>query len=537
MSKRQVEPAPARRRVAPKGAAALVAALALVAVLGGARAWAYLPALHAGDREIRDTYGRQVLLRGVNVTALSDPYQVNPRLRPVVPLREGDYRRMAAMGFDVIRLAVNWSKLEPERGQINQEFIDRMAAVIHEAAANGMYTVIDMHNGGWGKGVATPPDEVCPRGLEPSHGWEGAPLWATFLDDQTTCHDGGTHKRTPAVKAAWNNFWANFKQPLWLDGKGIQDHLVDVWAALAHRFARDPAVAGYDLLNEPDPGTTRNQQSAYVTRFTADSIAAIRRAEAAAHGFPHLVFFEPNITWTGTALATHSPEPGFTSDPNIVFAPHLYGRDAHTTHRGIGPVRHVLKKQARQVIHRARAYGSPLWIGEWGFSAFDEDSLKKVRTHSEIQDSKRLGSAWWQWKVACGAPQNFDGLDKKPQYHILGNLNPTRCPSGRPLKRPEGWEAVISRAYPRFSPGTLTRLRSHGSRMSLKGESPCNAALRRSEPRACKLVVWIPKHEIKHTVVRPRFEARNLLHLRARKARGGWIATAEVRGSYSLKTK
>ena len=498
----------------------------------GAQA-AALDELHVGGREIRDSHGRQVLLRGVNVTALTDQYQVDPDLPTVVPLRDRDYRRMEALGFNVIRLAVNWSKLEPERGQINSHYIDRIRKVVDKAADHGIYTVIDMHNGGWGKYVATPPGEKCPGDLRKSHGWLGAPEWATFLDGESTCHDDKTNKRTPAVKAAWDNFWNNHRRLVWADGRGIQDHLVWVWGVLGRAFAHDPDVAGYDLLNEADPGNTRRDQQAFTGAFDASAIDAIRSSEAQVGGFSHMVLFEPNLTWSQNGLASHSPAPGFSDDPNLVFAPHLYGRDVHTTTRALKLVRRDLKKQERRVAHRARSYGAALWIGEWSFSIFDESALKKLRVHIEIQDSNQLGSAWWQWKVACGAPQRYEGLKPKSQFPVVGNLNPTKCPSGKRIQRPKGWKAIVARAYPRASPGTLKQLSAHGSRISLEGESRCDAAVRANDPQACRLEVWIPKK--KHDPRgRPNIDGRHLRDLLVRRVAGGWLATADVTRGYSL---
>src|SRR5215211_4917562 len=109
------------------------------------------------------------------------------------------------------------------------------------------------------------------------------------------------------------------------------------------------------------------------------------------------------------------------------------------------------------------------------------------------------------------------------------------CPSGKSLPRPRGWRSIIARAYPRFAPGTITELRARGSRMSLEGKSPCSAALRRSDPQACKLVVWIPKtrkhrKHARHRGSRPQIEARRMGKVRLREVTGGWLATALVKG-------
>ena len=64
-----------------------------------------------------------------------------------------------------------------------------------------------------------------------------------------------------------------------------------------------------------------------------------------------------------------------------------------------------------------------------------------------------LGGAWWVWKQACGDPHvvGYPGAS--------GSLNPTECPSGRPLGLVTGYTDLLRRAYPRFAPGRLTELR------------------------------------------------------------------------------
>jgi endoglycosylceramidase len=54
-----------------------------------------------------------------------------------------------------------------------------------------------------------------------------------------------------AVHRAFDHFWAN-DQVL---GKGLQDHLGDVWQMLARRYGNQPALFGWDILNEPFPGS------------------------------------------------------------------------------------------------------------------------------------------------------------------------------------------------------------------------------------------------------------------------------------------
>lgn len=534
MSKGQVESVRGRGARPRRMVAILVAAVAIVAAFGAAPgAAAKLPKLHVSGKKIRDAYGRQVLLRGVNDTSLTDQYQVNPSYPTVVPLTDSDYEEMQGYGFNVLRLGVSWSRFEPERGQIDDAYIQQVGDVVQRAADHGMYTVIDMHNAGWGKYPTSDSETKCPDGLRPSHGWHGAPKWATFSGDKTTCHDDKTNKRTPAVRAAWTKFWKNFRLRSWgRNSRGIQQHLVGVWGAISRAFAHNRNVAGYDLLNEADPGYIRHRKlSKRISTFDKKAVRSIRRSEKRAHGFSHMVLFEPNLTWSQQGLRSHSPRPGFSHDRNLVFAPHLYGRDVHTTERPVTGVKRDLKRQVRRITRLANRYRTPWWIGEWSFSQFDHDAYRKLRVHARIQDSNQLGSAWWQWKVACGAPQTFDGLDPTPTHRILGNINPTKCPKGEAGPTPPRFRGIVARAYPRAAPGHLTDLRSRGRRMRLKGKSHCTRAFRHRKPRSCKLVAWIPNR--KH----PKVRGRHLGHIRVKRQPGGWIATVNVRGNYKLRTR
>ena len=110
------------------------------------------------------------------------------RLPPVVPVTDADWADMAKQGFNVVRLLVSWSSLEPARGTFDDAYIGRVHDAVEAAAAHGIYSVIDMHQDAWGKFIATPPGVTCAAGSEPAIGWDGAPQWATLTDGADTCH-------------------------------------------------------------------------------------------------------------------------------------------------------------------------------------------------------------------------------------------------------------------------------------------------------------------------------------------------------------
>src|SRR5262245_49542700 len=77
--------------------------------------------LHGADGRLVDVRGREVTLRGVNARAegIFDVTFDDGRLplEPIPVFDRGDARRMRAFGFNLLRLPINWSALEPVEGQ------------------------------------------------------------------------------------------------------------------------------------------------------------------------------------------------------------------------------------------------------------------------------------------------------------------------------------------------------------------------------------------------------------------------------------
>src|SRR5436190_11397489 len=360
------------RRVSALAVVALVAGVLLVpmarsgaAPSDGSAPSSALSPLHVvrgASARIEDDQHRQVLLRGVNTNQLGDYYQADLALPSTVPLTEGDFAQLAALGFDSVRLIVHWSLLEPRRGVFDQAYLGRVRQAVAWAAAHGLYVVLDMHQDAWGKYIATPPGETCPPGLQPAIGWDGAPQWATITDGQTTCREQ-LRELSPAVGQAFTNFW--------VDRDGIQTELVHAWATLARAFAADPAVAGYDLLNEPHPGDTAGVTDlTFLGRYYAAGIDAIRAAERSVrHGFAHIAFVEPMDTWSAAPVGV-SPAPGFSADSQIVFAPHLYA-ESITADRSLGAGLFTIPNEFDEAQREANRYQTTFWSGEWGWFGAD----------------------------------------------------------------------------------------------------------------------------------------------------------------------
>ncbi|HUU12308.1 MAG TPA: cellulase family glycosylhydrolase, partial [Terriglobia bacterium] len=208
--------------------------------------------LSVKDGRFIDTYGRQVILHGVNLVNKSQAsdYIGDETLR--------DFEQMADWGFNCVRLGVIWDGLEPEPGKFDQRYLEKIDRQIRWARRNGMYVFLDMH-----------------QDLFSVKFSDGAPAWATLDEGLPHIATGevwsDAYFTSPAVQKAFDNFWANAPAP---DGVGVQDHFARAWAHVAKRYAEDPGVIGYDLMNEPFEGTPGAELQGRVMARLAELLAA-----------------------------------------------------------------------------------------------------------------------------------------------------------------------------------------------------------------------------------------------------------------------
>ncbi len=216
-----------------------LAAPAIPAVGDTAPSATGLAALGLGQtgRWITDTTGRVAVLHGVN--------QVY-KLAPYTPSTDGfgddDAAFLAANGFDAVRLGVIWAAVEPQPGHYDEAYLDSVAATVRTLAAHGIVSQLDFHQDLYNE----------------KYQGEGAPAWAVTNDvvaqllPNPALGFPDNYLANPSEWHTWDAFWANAKAA---DGVGLQDHYARAWAHVAARFAADPAVAGYDVINEPFPGS------------------------------------------------------------------------------------------------------------------------------------------------------------------------------------------------------------------------------------------------------------------------------------------
>jgi endoglycosylceramidase len=489
-----------------------------------------LPRLHAvrGERPgIFDEDGRQVVLRGVNLNFLAEYARNNPDFAPTPELTGETWDQIAAEGMNVVRLLVSWSRLQPEPGMTDGAYVDEIRRAVAGAADRGLYVVVDMHQDAWGPHVATPDTVECPPGREPSNGWDGAPAWATPTAGVNSCRGAGGEAKpgSELVVDAWDRFYR--------DVDGVQTELVGAWGALVEGLGDAPNVAGYDLLNEPGHGRGATAPDGLLAEFPplgdyyARAIGAIRAAEGAAGVGPRPIFFEQSIVG--------SPPPAdFSDDPGLVFAPHIYG----------GSIVEILTVDQNWdlTLTQAQAFGSSLWIGEYGW--FDDPAGRPELVERATRFGRRedgapseapgstpppfvpAGSAWWQWTTGCGDPHRIVDPGLEPEgpswQYRLGS-----CPDGEDHGVVPEWRTMVTRPAVRFAPGWLTGVTSDGAARSLAIEAVD------AEPGQ-ELVLWFPGDPAGDDIAgddrgpAPEVDGEGIGAVATEGSGRGWLVRAEV---------
>lgn len=324
-----------------------------------------LPWLSVSGRRVVDTSGSEVRLRGVGVggwlnmenfitgypgtealqrSALRasmgpEPYEAFFDRFTGAFYADADAAYLASLGLNCVRLPVNYHHLlDLEHGLA---LLDRAVAV---SAARGLYTILDLH--------------AVPGGQ--NHHW---------------------HSDNPTHVAA---FW---------DHAALQDQVAGWWEAIAGHFAGDPAVAGYNLLNEP-----ACPDGSVLTAYYERLASVVRAADPR-----HILFLDGNKY--GTDFSAFDVLAGKLD--NVVFAAHDYALPGITdggvypgTTRGEFFDRSVVEEVFRRRTEFMERTGTPVWVGEFGpqytgSAEVDEQRYQLLSDQLTIYAS--AGASWSLW--------------------------------------------------------------------------------------------------------------------------------------------
>lgn len=268
------------------------------------------PIGHDG-RWLTDADGRAVHLHGVNLVA---------KEVGVTPADMGfdtdDADFLADSGFDVVRLGTTAASIMPEPGIIDADYLDSFTATVDILTDAGLLVLVDLHQDGWG----------------PTLGSDGFPGWMTITHG---AEDTGTefplyYVTNPAIQAAFDSFWANEPGP---GGVPLQERVAAMFSELARRLRSNSGVMGYDLLNEPWPGTVWEPcvndpagcpaQDVALDGYHARMTSAIRAEDPTT-----LIFGEPYVLFNFGSAPTNVELPG--DDPASGLSYHVYAVDPAT---------------------------------------------------------------------------------------------------------------------------------------------------------------------------------------------------------------
>ena len=345
------------------------------------------PAVEPAEEDtffMRDEAGRVVILHGMNImsSAKGDPERL-PNLK-----EEDVVRYAREWGFNAVRYLIFWDGIEPTRGEYDSAYLDATEERLDWFADNGVHVILDMHQDVYSTFFC------C----------DGAPEWAIEDDDipfeQLPQWD--LNYFTDAVVAAFDNFF---------DYEGehpyLQDHYAGAWVEVVKRFKDHPAVLGYDIMNEPSPGSALDAADFTYTPpdgpaaefdrtkfadFYQRTINAIREVDE--EGW---ILYEPRYAAAANGQASYirkleDPREG---EPRIVYSPHLYSINMEFYEAYSPETDDTLADWEDNRNLETAAQGAPLLCGEWGF---DPNWGNADLFMAEVLDMyDRMMSSWTYW--------------------------------------------------------------------------------------------------------------------------------------------
>ena len=266
-----------------------------------------------------------------------------------------DVDSMNTWGFNSVRVAMHykWFTLpiekEPVTGQdtwLEEGFV-RIDSLLDWCGDNGMYLILDLHGAPGGQG-----------------------------------HDSNISDYDTAYPSLWESAENRRKT-------------VALWKKLAQRYAGEPWIGGYDVINEPNweiPNGTLLKQT-YVS--ITDAIRSVDQN--------HMIIVEGN--WFANDYTGLTPP----WDDNLVYSFHKYW--SYNTQESI-----------QWMINLRDTYNIPIWLGESG-----ENSNSWFTDLVSLLENNKIGWSWWPVKKA--GINNVLMVPESQSYNQLLSFWKTGSPS------------------------------------------------------------------------------------------------------------
>ncbi|WP_331343868.1 cellulase family glycosylhydrolase [Cellvibrio sp. UBA7661] len=250
---------------------------------------------------------------------------------------KADIDAMAKWGFNSVRLPMHFNlytlpiEQEPVKGQNTwlEKGFEMTDQLVAWAKANNMYVILDLHAAPGGQG-----------------------------------NDLAISDRNPNTPSLWQS-------------EANQQKMVELWRKLAQRYANEPTVGAYDIINEPnwgfenadDKNGCKETKNEPLKKLMVDVTKAIRSVDN-----KHMIIIEGNC-W-GNNYAGVLPQ----WDNNMVLSFHKYWNN-----NTLGDIKSHLELREK--------YNMPIWLGESG-----ENSNLWFTDAISLVESQGIGWAWWPLK-------------------------------------------------------------------------------------------------------------------------------------------
>lgn len=255
--------------------------------------------------------------------------------------RRADIDSMAAWGFNSVRLPMHYNlytlpiEQEPVAGQNTwlEKGFAMTDSLLQWCKANKMYLILDLHAAPGGQG-----------------------------------NDLNISDRDPAKPSLW-------------DSRANQEKMKALWRRLAERYANEPWIGAYDIINEPNWGFMKaedkngcgEQKNEPLKKLMVEVTEAIRTVDK-----NHIIIIEGNC-WGNNYNGVFPPW-----DANTVVSFHKYWN-------------YNDKASIQKFLDIREQYNVPVWLGESG-----ENSNVWFRDAINLMETNHIGWAWWPLKKLGG---------------------------------------------------------------------------------------------------------------------------------------
>ncbi|MFF7721303.1 cellulase family glycosylhydrolase [Streptomyces luteogriseus] len=369
--------------------------------------WFDDPALTVRDGRFTDAHGREIVLRGYNVSGETKLAE-NKGLpfATVADARTSATALRALGGGNTVRFLLSWAYAEPERGRVDTAYL--------AAATDQMKAFLDA-------GIRVYPDfhqDLYSRHLFDTDSWytgDGAPKWAVdagnYPDESCgICLFWGQNiTQNEAVKRATYDFWHN--------AHGVQDAFLAMaqktMAYVQQHLSADQfkGIAGFDPYNEPHAGVYDSGQTsrAWEKDVLWPFYEKFRDRMDAAGWRDKPAFVEPNLFWNAN-IDFQKQEGGLLDagrlGPRYVFNTHFYDQKAISGVFMWGKASDgQYAGDFRTVRDRAAAAQTAAVVSEFGHPLAGNVSDKAptvLKAMYQALDSRLKGADWWSDPAASG---------------------------------------------------------------------------------------------------------------------------------------